>query len=187
MAELLVHSRSRLGGHGVAASLVGILALILVALTLGMTHRPPDHAVVLTTSEDCRRAFDDWGCRAIVARAQAIHVNTAPSFGQRETCEFAFGAGSCTSLKSGIIELPFFAPLMVAIAVTPDRHDVLPLYFGPVAARDAETENGRALFYHGRLIGRLSQAKVGGTDTGLITDLAGESLTADFVRQQRGR
>src|ERR1700751_4998538 len=89
---------------GLTASLLGILVFIAISLSFGIAHRTPDHAIVLLTSEDCRRAFDDWGCRTIVARAQAIHANTAPNFGERQTCEFAYGPGSCSALKSGIIE-----------------------------------------------------------------------------------
>lgn len=186
MTELAAHPGFFHGRRwGLTASLLGILVFLAASLSFGIAHRMPDHAVVLLTSEDCRRAFDDWGCRSIVARAQAIHGNTAPNFGARQTCEFAYGPGSCSVLKSGIIELPLFAPTMVAVAVTPDTRAVLPLYFGPANAHDAETEAGRAVYYHGRLIGRLSQPKMGGADTGLLTDRNGEPLTAASVRALR--
>ena len=186
MAELAAHPGFWHGRRwGLTASLLGVLLFLALSLSFGIAHRTPDHAIVLLTSEDCRRAFDDWGCRAIVARAQAIHANTAPNFSTRQTCEFAYGPGSCSVLKSGIIELPLFAPTMIAVAVTADSRAVLPLYLGPAGAHDAETEAGRAVYYHGRLIGRLSQPRVGGADTGLLTDRNGEPLTAASVRQLR--
>jgi hypothetical protein len=183
MAEILTHPGFRQSGRGMTVVLGAILAILAVLLAYGIAHRTPVHAVILITSEDCRRVFDDGGCRAIVARAQAIHADTAPNFRDRQTCEFAFGTGSCSALKSGIIELPLFAPSMIAIAVTPDRRDVLPLYFGASGGRDAVTLRGRAVYYHGRLIGSLVRATLGGADTSLLADRSGEPLTANFIRQ----
>ena len=192
MAEILTHSHSpsRPKKHGLAGALVLLLAFLFVMLGAGLSRRPADHAIVLVTSEDCLRVFDDWGCRAIVARAQAIHAETAPRFVTRETCEFVYGAGHCAALKSDIITLPLFAPAIVAIVTTPDRRGVLPLYAGPQAkgqkAGAVEAEDGAAVYYHGRPIGRLSLQKFGGADAATITDAAGQSLDADALRTLGG-
>lgn len=186
MTHTLTQSRSHPRRHDGIVAIAVLAAVMATLLGLGIAHRPPEAAMVLSTNEDCRRIFDDPTCRDIVERAQAIHATMAPSFSQRETCDLVYGAGGCGPLKSTIIQLPLFAPKMVAIAVTRDRKTILPLYYGPSRARDAMTENGRAVYFHGRLIGRFQVLNLAGADVATITDDSGDPLSEAALRRDRG-
>src|SRR5579862_3902790 len=149
-----------------AAEMVGVAIVIAgIAVAIWLSPRAPDHAVVLVTVEDCRRAFSEAACRAIVDRAQAIHAETAPSFEERPTCELIYGAGHCSVLRRELIQLNRFAPTMVAILTTRDRGGIVPLYEAPEAKPgEASAGAGRALYFRGAPVGRLMQAQIGGAD-----------------------
>jgi len=44
---------------------------------------------------ECRRVLGSESCEASFAEAQKKHVETAPRFASRESCEAQFGAGNC--------------------------------------------------------------------------------------------
>ncbi len=165
------------------------LAVLLGAVALGLAYFPrsSDHAIVLVTVEDCRRAFSEASCRAIVDRAQAIHAETAPSFEKRALCELSYGAGHCSMLRRELIELNRYAPTMVAILTTRDRAGIVPLYDAPEAKPiEASAGAGRAVYFRGGLVGQLLQPKIGGADAPYIADGKGEPLTSDTVRALHG-
>jgi uncharacterized protein YgiB involved in biofilm formation len=171
-----------------AVELTGVaVAVAAIALGIAFFPRAPDHAIVLVTVDDCRRSFGDVACHAIVDRAQAIHVATAPSFEQRQTCELIYGAGHCSMLKRGLIELNRFAPTMTAILLTQKRDAIVPLYDGPEAKPgDAAESDGHAVYFRGTLVGRLMEQKIGGADASFVADAKGDPLTADAVRGVHG-
>jgi hypothetical protein len=170
------------------AEVLGIATVIgAVALGLAYFPQPSDHAIVLVTVEDCRRAFSEAFCRMIVDRAQAIQAETAPSFEQRALCELSYGAGRCSMLKRELIELNRYAPTMIAILTTRDRAGIVPLYDGPPNPQgDDKDRAGRPVYFRGALIGRLMQAKIGGADAPFVADAKGDPLTAAAVRALHG-
>jgi hypothetical protein len=168
---------------------LAVVALALAVLALGIVYLPrtPDHAIVLVTVDDCRRSFGDVACRMIVDRAQAIHVATAPSFEQRQTCELIYGAGHCNMLKRGLIQLDRYAPPMMAILITEKRDGIVPLHDGPGSKPgDAVESDGHAVYFRGALVGRLMQPKIGGAGAPFVAGANGEALTADAVRALHG-
>lgn len=170
-----------------AALLGGSLGLVALVVGLWIFGRAPDHAILLVTIDDCTRAFDEAQCRAIVERAQSIHASTAPNFERAETCELLYGTGGCSALKQGLIDLHGFAPTMVAILVTPERDGIVPIYYGSASAADPDAARpGRPVYYHGALVGRLMQPKIGGAAMSFVADRAGDALTADAVRKLHG-
>jgi len=162
--------------------------LIILATGLAVWRRGAGPAIVMATTEDCRRSFDDAGCRAIVARAQSIHAATAPTFAQRSVCDFVYGAGACAPLKLEMIELTLFAPAIVAIATDLAARDILPLYLGPASAEGGDKAGGaRRVYYRGAAVGWLGRQRVGGAEVPILTDLTGETLTVEAVRKLRSR
>jgi len=163
----------------VGALLVAVLAL----LGWGLMHRGAAYAVVLVSVDDCRRAFDDADCRAIVERAQAMQAATAPGFADRETCEMVYGQGACAELRDTVIALHRYAPSIAAIALTSDGAALVPLYYGK--AEDAASDParvGRLVYFRGSPVGRLMQPKIGGADAPYIADAKGEPLTGEAIR-----
>lgn len=186
MAEISAHHHHhpiiRPGG-GVALFVGSLLFVVMAMLGWGLIERGAGYAEVLVSTEDCRRAFNDEGCRAIVERAQAIHASTAPSFERLDTCEMVYGTGNCAMLKQTVIELHRYAPRIVAIALTSDRDTVVPLYYGGTSAANPDSaQAGRLVYFHGAPVGRLMQPKIGGADAPFITDAVGKPLTVDAIR-----
>ncbi len=170
-------------GSGVAVVVVAMLFAVMAIVGWGLLHRGGAYAVVLVSIDDCRRAFDDAGCRAIVERAQAVQASTAPSFERLDTCELVFGTGSCAMLKQTVIELNRYAPSIAAIALTSDRDTVLPLYYGKPEEPNADPARvGRPVYFHGAVVGRLMQPKIGGADAPFIAGKDGKPMTADAIR-----
>jgi uncharacterized protein YgiB involved in biofilm formation len=171
-------SRSR-----VPLAVGGILALVCTAAAIGLLLRPSRPATVFITADDCRRSFDDAGCRAVVARAQSLHADTAPLFQAGAVCEFVYGPDMCTTLQEANIELNLYAPKIVAIAVTADAKTVMPLYLGPPRDRNAEPGHaGRPVYFRNRLIGYLSRPSFGGAELPVLTDVAGNPVTESDLR-----
>ena len=165
------------------------IALVLAAIAGAVTLSPRtrDHAVVLVTVEDCRRAFSEAACRTVVDRAQAIHADTAPSFEAQATCELVYGQGHCTMLMRQLIALNRYAPRMIAILTTKDQSGVVPLYDAPESKPSEQNANaGRLVFYRGAPVGRLMQPKIGGADAPYVADDKGDALTAAAVRALHG-
>ena len=166
---------------GIAIVLAGIAGAVV------LSPKARDHALVLVTVEDCRRAFSEAACRAVVDRAQAIHADTAPSFEERATCELLYGAGHCAMLMRQLIALNRYAPRMIAILTTKDQSGVVPLYDGPAAKPgDASDDAGRVVYFQGALVGRLMQPKIGGADAPYVADAQGNALKGEAVRALHG-
>lgn len=138
MAAISAHHPFIRPGGGVAAFVGGLLVVTMAMLGWGLLHRAAGYAVVLVSIDDCRRAFDDAGCRAIVERAQAVQASTAPSFERLDTCELIYGSGGCAMLKQTVIQLNRYAPSIAAIALTSDQATIVPLYFGKTSEADGD-------------------------------------------------
>jgi len=183
MSEVSPHPMIRHRSWGLPVTLAAILCVIGLIVGFGLVHRSAGFAIVLATTEDCRRSFDDASCKTIIERAQAIYNTTAPRFVLRETCEFAYGARACTTLRQAATELNLFAPRMTAIALTRDQGTILPLYTAPSAAPDPDAaQPGRPVYFHGKLVGRLLQPKIAGAELPMLNDLTGEPLTEQALR-----
>jgi Protein of unknown function (DUF1190) len=175
-------------GRGVIVAVALLLILIGGMVGYGFLHRASSYALVLVTVDDCRRSFDDTQCRAIVERAQAIHADTAPSFADMKTCAMIYGDGGCAELKQSVIALHRYAPKLVAIALTPDRDGMVPVYFGPPGEGGGDPATvGRPVYFHGAMIGRLMQPKIGGADAPFIAGKDGNPLSADDIRALHGK
>src|SRR6185295_11180472 len=141
---------------------VTLLCGAVVAIGAGlMTRRSTDTALVMATTEDCRRAFSETTCEAILANAIALHAGSAPRYRDRRVCELDFGEGGCTPVA--LLNTTFYAPTVAAVVSTrdmpSDARGLVPLYFEPHGkARDA----GRRVFYRGIAVGFLNQKRVGG-------------------------
>jgi Protein of unknown function (DUF1190) len=183
MADISVHHPIIRPGGGVALFVGGLLFVVMAMLGWGVLHRNAGYAVVLVSIDDCRRAFDDAGCRAIVERAQAVQASTAPSFERLDTCELIYGEGGCAMLKQTVIELHRYAPSIAAIALTSDRETVVPLYFGKTSGPGGDPAlAGRLVYFRNAPVGRLMQPKIGGADAPFIADPSGKPMTADEIR-----
>ena len=167
---------------------LAVVALALAVLALGMVYFPrtQDHAIALVTIDDCMRSFGEVPCHMIVDRAQAIHAETAPSYESTTTCELAYGAGHCTMLKRGLIQLNRYAPSMVAILITRNRNAIVPLYAAPEPRQGDAASKGQVVYFRGAPVGQLMQPKIGGADASYVADDKGEPLTADAVRALHG-
>jgi hypothetical protein len=166
----------------------GVLVLVCVAIVAGFLVRRAKPAAVFITTEDCRRSFDDAGCRAIVERAQSVHADTAPLFQTRAVCNFVYGPDVCTTLQEANIELNLFAPRIVAIAVTADGAAILPLYYGPPHDSNATSgQAGRPVYFRNRLVGLLSRPSFGGAELPVLTTPTGEPLTETDLRTLAAR
>ena len=166
----------------------GILVLVCVLIGVGFLLRPSRPATVLITADDCRRSFDDAGCRTIVAQAQSVHANTAPLFQAREVCNFVYGPNVCAPLQEANIELNLYAPRIVAIAVTSDGKSVVPLYFGPPHDSNANAgQVGRPVYFRNQLVGYLSRPSFGGAELPVLTTQAGEPFTEADLRRLAAR
>jgi hypothetical protein len=175
-------------GRGVIAVVTLLLILIAGMAGYGFLHRGASYALVLVTVDDCRRSFDDAQCRAIVERAQAIQASTAPSFADMKTCAMIYGDGGCAELKQSVIALHRYAPKLVAIALTPNRGAMVPVYFGPPGEGGGDPATvGRPVYFHGTTIGRLMQPKIGGADAPFIAGKDGKPLTAGDIRALHGK
>ncbi len=187
MTTIAAHSRIA-PRHGVAIFVGALLCTVLAIVAYGIAHRGTGYAVVLVSIDDCRRSFDDGACRAIVERAQKIHAETAPSFGQLDTCEMAYGVGSCSMLKDTVIELNRYAPNIVAIALTSNRDGIVPLYVKKLSEPiDKTAQAGRLVYFRDAAVGRLMQPKIGGADAPFIADANGKPMSANDVRALHGK
>jgi uncharacterized protein DUF1190 len=183
MADIPAHHPLLRPGQGVMLFVGALLLAVLAMLGWGLMQRGAAYAVVLVSVDDCRRAFDDADCRAIVERAQAIQASTAPFFERRETCELVYGEAGCASLKDTVIALNRYAPAIAAIALTSDRATLVPLYYGkPGDAASDPARAGRMVYFRGRAVGRLVRPKLGGAEAPYIADAHGKPLTADAIR-----
>ncbi|MGH7032278.1 MAG: DUF1190 domain-containing protein [Stellaceae bacterium] len=183
MADIPAHHPLLRPGQGVMLFVGALLLAVLAMLGWGLLQRGAAYAVVLVSVDDCRRAFDDSECRAIVERAQAIQASTAPFFERRETCELVYGEGGCALLKDTVIALNRYAPAIAAIALTSDGATLVPLYYGkPGDAASDPARLGRLVYFHGSAVGRLMRAKLGGAEAPTIADARGKPLTADAIR-----
>jgi len=177
--------RSHPPGHGVAAFVGIVLGVVIAMVSYGIAHRGAPYPLVLVTSEDCRRAFDDEACRAIVARAEAIHAATVPSFERREMCEAMFGR--CTPLKDAFIKFNRYGPSLAAIALTSDRDAVVPLYFSrPAEEEDDPARVGRLVYFRSQAVGRLVAPRIGGAELPYIAARGGDPMTAAELEALRG-
>ncbi|MEQ1865304.1 MAG: DUF1190 domain-containing protein [Micropepsaceae bacterium] len=184
MRKRLFYSKRETSSTGVIA-FVSVLGLAIVAIGAGVFfQRDADFALVLATAQDCRRAFDDDKCGAIVANAIAIHTSSAPRYGEERVCEMTHGQGACSPVK--LFNATFYAPTVAVVAVArgagDDAKGLVPLYLEPKARA---RQDGRRVFYHGIAVGVLHQRQFGGAGISQLTDLAGQPLTSDAVRKLR--
>lgn len=159
--------------------------VVLGGIVWGVFLRPAaDYAMVLATAQDCKRAFSEEQCFAIVANAVAIHTNSAPRYPDRRICEMSHGAGSCGPVK--LLNTTFFAPEVAVVAVArgagTDTKGMLPLYLEP---QNKASENGRKAYYHGIAVAVLQQKKFGGAGISMLKDFAGKPFTSEAVRKLR--
>jgi len=167
------------------ATFVAVLCGTVVAIAAGvLAQREPDFALVLATTQDCRRAFDEDHCRAIVANALGIHTSSAPRYSEKRVCEMNHGANACAPVT--LLNTTFFAPEVAVVALArgagDDAKAMVPLYLEP---KDKASQDGRRVFYHGIAVGVLHQKKFGGAEVSMLTDLSGKPLTSDAVRKLR--
>ena len=164
-----------------------IAAAVFITVAAGLLLRSSRPALVLITTEDCRRSFDDAGCRAIVEQAQSLHADTAPMFQARDICNFVYGPEVCAPLQRANIELHLFAPRIVAIALTRDRRFVLPLYLGrPAEPRADADRNGRPVYFRNHLVGFLARPSFGGAELPVLRTAAGDPITEADLRKLAG-
>ena len=142
---------------------------------------------MLATTDDCRRVFDDAGCRSIVARAQVIYAETAPRFPLEEACESVYGVGTCAALRDININLNFFAPALAVIATDRAAQNILPLYFGPRTAASETSRHGERVYYRHGAVGEFLLQNVGGAALPVLCDLAGNTMTAEAIKALRRR
>ena len=184
MRKRLFYSKRETSNTGVIA-FVSVLGLAFVAIGAGVFfHRDRDFALVLATTQDCRRAFDEGKCGEIVANAIAIHTSSAPRYGEERVCEMTHGEGACSPVK--LFNATFYAPTVAVVAVArgagDDAKGLVPLYLAP---KSKASQEGRRVFYHGIAVGVLHQRQFGGAGISQLTDLAGQPLTSDAVRKLR--
>ena len=184
-----VFGKRRNGNTGLIA-FVAVLVLAAGGIAFAVVfHRGNDYALVFATTQDCRRAFDDATCKAIVERALAVHAGSAPRFAEQRVCELTYGYGGCTTVA--VLNTSFYAPQVAVVALARDAGSdakaMLPLYFGPYDERKGEGAEGRPVYYRGAVVGQLRQPRIGGASVSMLTDLTGRPLSSDAVRQLRGR
>ncbi len=184
MRKRLFYNKRETRSYGVTAFVV-VLGLAVVSIAVGVfVHRDGDFALVLATTQDCRRAFDDAQCGAIVANAIAIHTSSAPRYGEERVCEMTHGQGACSPVK--LFNATFYAPTVAVVAVARgaggDAKSMVPLYLAPKSKAGQE---GRRVFFHGIAVGVLHQRQFGGAGISQLTDLSGQPLTSDAVRKLR--
>ena len=184
MKKRLFYSKRDSRNYPVAV-FIALLVAALAAIGWGVLARSaPDYALVLATTQDCARAFNDKKCVAIVADAIAIHTNSAPRYAEKRVCELNHGAGGCTSVT--LLNTTFFAPEVAVVALArgagDDTQAIVPLYVEP---GDKASLDGRRVYYHGLVVCVLHQKKFGGAGISMLTDLSGHPLTSDAVRKLR--
>lgn len=186
MRKRLFYPKKEPGNHRLAI-FGGLLCASVIAIAAGVfVHRDSDFALVLATAQDCRRAFDEDKCGAIVANAIAIHTSSAPRYGEERVCELSHGAGACSPVK--LFNSTFYAPTFAVVAVargTDDAKSMVPLYLAPQSKGAHNAQEGRRVFYHGIAVGVLHQRQFGGAGISQLTDLTGQPLTSDAVRKLR--
>ncbi len=173
--------------HGMAV-FGGALALVVVLVVAGaLWRRPSDAALVLATSGDCLRVFDDDACADIVAKADAIHARTAPRFPERRLCAMMFGEG-CTRAASTTGATATYVPEIAVILMTRAKGDepptLLPLYLGTPRANET-VETGRRVFYRGIAVGQFYQNRFGGAQLSRVNNASGGPLSSADVRRLR--
>ncbi|MBP6012498.1 MAG: DUF1190 domain-containing protein [Alphaproteobacteria bacterium] len=168
----------------------GVLALIAVfVVASALLRRPSDAALVLATSGDCLRVFDNDACADIVAKADDIHTRTAPRFPERHFCTMMFGDG-CTRAAGPTGAAATYVPEIAVILMTRAKDDeppaLLPLYLGMPRANET-VETGRRVFYRGIAVGQFYQNRFGGAQLSRVNNASGQPLTsADVQRLRRG-
>jgi hypothetical protein len=182
-----VFAKRRNGSRGFVAFIV-ILVIAFVGITVGVTwHRDSDYALVMATTQDCRRAFDDATCRTIADRAREIHAGSAPRYTDERVCEMTYGAGGCVPVA--VLNASFYAPQMAAVAMARDSggdaKSIVPLHFGPLDVLEAQRMDGRRVYYHGLAVGVLRQPRIGGAGVSMLIDLSGKPVTSDAVKRLR--
>lgn len=167
-----------------AGMIAAVVTLFAALLTLTLTQRQPDYVLVLVTGNDCRRQFTDTECRAIVERAQALQARTAPRYAELSACTLVYGVGRCSAVTENGVTLSLFAPGLAAIALTKDGDMVLPLHYGPLSESGPEASKaGRAVYFKGRNIGRLTETSMGGAELPQLNDPEGKPLTDQALRR----
>lgn len=182
MRKRLFHPK-RGGGSVAVGAFVAVLAGALAAIAAGVImHRPSDTALVIATTQDCRRAFSEEKCNAIMAQAMAIHASSAPRYTDAGLCELNFGVGGCAPIS--LLNTTFFAPAVAAIASTRDtaQATLVPLYLEPKASVDDDSQ-GLRVFYRGLAVGVLHRRRFAGAELSSLTDLGGKPMTSAEVRK----
>lgn len=160
----------------------GVFALFAVVLVYTLAQKKPDYVMAFVTGDDCLRQFSDADCRSIVSRAQALHAHSAPRFTDSNACALVYGVGRCAALSENGVTLKILAPGLAAIAVTHDQSFVLPLYFGPISeSGPAQRDDGRAVYFRNRPVGRLVETKFGGASLPALNGNDGQPLTSEAL------
>jgi len=166
-----------------AAIAGGALCLVTAVLVLVLNHHSADYALVLVTGDDCRRYFDDTECHAIVSKAQTAHADTAPRFGNLETCALVFGAGRCDQVSENNIQLKTLSPALAAIALSRSKDVIVPLYVGPLSEQGPDAaQRGRTVYFNQKRVGRLAESIMGGAALPTLSDDNGNPVTSDALR-----
>jgi len=174
--------QKRSGPSAGVAVFVTALCGAVVALGAGvLTHRGRDTALVIATTEDCRRAFSQTACESIIANAMALHAGSAPRYRDERVCEMDFGEGGCSPVA--LLNTTFFAPNVAAVVSARDTADgLVPLYFEP---HGKTQDDRRRVFYRGVAVGFFSHKRFGGAGMSMVTDPSGKPLTSEAVRKLR--
>jgi uncharacterized protein YgiB involved in biofilm formation len=163
----------------------GLLVAGVVAIGVAMIfHRGPDGALVLATSSDCLRVFDQNTCGAIVSKALKIHGQSAPRFATASLCELNFGEGRCKPSVDDAAPLSFYVPEIAAILATRDDRKVVTAIVPVYAGKDQRgaPDGSTAIYYHGNAVGTLQSKRFGGAEISIALDPSGQSLTGETVR-----
>jgi Protein of unknown function (DUF1190) len=165
-----------------AAMAGGAVCLVIAVMFFILGHHAPDYALVLETGDDCRRYFDDTECRSIVAKAQVIHTDTAPRFTNLATCALVYGAGRCEVVSEHNVRLRQLTPGLAAIALSPARDVILPLYVGPLSEQASAERAGRTVYFNQKMVGRLAEAAMGGASLPTLNGPDGRPVTVEALR-----
>ena len=171
----------------VGVKLAILVTIAMVALGYVIVAKTPERAIAIASTEDCSRFFTEAACTALLQRALAIHVSTAPSFDRRDLCELVYDTGNCAELRDGVIALGRYAPKLAAIAMTKERDGIVPLYFNSSGELGANAARfGRRVYFGNRPVGRLRDMNAGGLQLPVLSDLTGAPFSAGEVRRLHG-
>lgn len=173
--------------YGMAAFGGALAFVVVLVIGAALLRQPPDAALVLATTGDCLRVYDDAVCGDIVAEADAIHARTAPRFTDRRLCLMTFGDG-CSRLAGPTGATAIFVPQIAAILMSrakgDERRTLLPLYLGMPRANET-VETGRRVFYRGMAVGKFYQNRFGGAQLSRVNDSSGKPVTSSAVQRLR--